>query len=93
MIVVDEDCDVLDMNEVLWRMIVSVEPQRDMVWGPITPFDLEDVEELDKPPVTQPLGFDATFASKGLKFAPINKPSPELRARVDSRWREFGLTM
>ena len=42
--------------------------------------------------MTQPLGFDATFAAKGLKFAPINKPSPDLRARVNARWREFGLT-
>jgi len=93
MIVVDEDCDVLDMNEVLWRIIVSMEPARDMYHGPINPFDLGDVVQLDKPPVTQPLGFDATFRTKGLDFAPINKPSPELRARVDARWREYGLTM
>lgn len=93
MIVVDEDCDVLDMNEVLWRMIVSVEPERDVYRGPVTPFDLGDVVALDKPPVTQPLGFDATFHSKGLKFAPINKFSPELRTSVNARWKELGLTL
>jgi 4-hydroxy-3-polyprenylbenzoate decarboxylase len=92
MIVVDEDCDVLDMNEVLWRIICCVEPERDVYKGPITPFDLADGTQLDKPVVTQPMGFDATFRSKGLQFAPMNKPSPELRARVDSRWRELGLS-
>jgi UbiD family decarboxylase len=93
MIVVDEDCEVLDMNEVLWRVICSVEPSRDVYHGPITPFDQGSRVELDKPVPTQPLGFDATFQSKGLKFAPINKFSRELRASVNARWKELGLSL
>ncbi|HEY3117064.1 MAG TPA: UbiD family decarboxylase, partial [Chloroflexota bacterium] len=93
MIVVDEDCDALDMNEVLWRMICSVEPSRDVFYGPITDPEIEDEEKVDKPVPTQPLGFDATFKSKGIKFAPINNFSRELRSHVNARWREFGLTM
>jgi UbiD family decarboxylase len=93
MIVVDEDCDALDMNEVLWRMICSVEPERDVFRGPITPFDQGNRSEVDKPVPTQPLGFDATFHSKGLEFAPINKMSRDLRSSVNARWKEFGLAL
>jgi UbiD family decarboxylase len=93
MIVVDEDCDALDMNEVLWRVICSVEPSRDLFYGPITPFEAEDAENVDKPVPTQPLGFDATFHSKGIKFAPINSFSRDLRASVNARWKELGLSL
>ncbi|MBM2810203.1 MAG: hypothetical protein HW416_962 [Chloroflexi bacterium] len=93
MIVVDEDCDVLDMNEVLWRMICCVEPGRDLYKGPIKPFDNADGTQLDKPVTTQALGFDATFHSKGLKFAPMNKLSRELRTQVNARWSELGLSV
>ncbi|HEY3117074.1 MAG TPA: hypothetical protein VGK54_10050, partial [Chloroflexota bacterium] len=93
MIVVDEDCDVLDMNEVLWRMMVVCDPDTSIFKGPVTPFEPGTRVELDKPVTTQPLGFDATFHSKGLEFAPINKLSRELRTKVNARWREFGLTM
>ncbi len=96
-ILVDEDCDIRDWDDVLWRVMQGVMPDVHMRIGP-----------RDRPsphdPLTDLYGgktssvvIDATFRAKRgpggeiVRFKPVNKVTNDLKAQVLSRWKEFGL--
>lgn len=92
-VVLDEDVDVQDRSEVIWRICNNIDPKRDITFvdGPI------DVLEhaSDIPNYGSKMGIDATkkWASEGYKRKWPNDivMSPEIKKLVDARWKEYGL--
>lgn len=89
-IVVDDDCDVRDWAEVMWRVALGVMPdahlsiseRNNAIWH--EPLEVEfDAGSC--------VFVDATFKTKRGFDRPINALSRDLKARVDGRWRELGL--
>jgi 4-hydroxy-3-polyprenylbenzoate decarboxylase len=92
-IVVDEDCDVQDVGEVVLRVTNNIDPERDIQ------FTLGPVDSLDHasrlPNYGSKMGIDATRKWKAEGF---NRPWPamiemdrETKARVDALWAKLGL--
>ncbi len=92
-VVVDEDCDVQDLREVVLRAFNNIDPERDIQ------FTLGPVDSLDHasrlPDFGSKMGIDATrkWPSEG-----FTRPWPdeirmneEVKKRVTARWNEFGL--
>ena len=92
-VVVDEDCDVQDLGEVVLRTANNIDPERDIQ------FTLGPVDSLDHasrlPNYGSKMGIDATrkWQAEG-----ITRPWPEMlvmpddvKARVDSIWSKLGL--
>jgi hypothetical protein len=77
---------------------MGVMPNEHVRIGPRTePLFHEPLEEMYEGR-TSTVVIDATFRSKRrlvdgheVTFPPVNKVSRELRARVEARWREYGL--
>ena len=90
-IVVDEDCNVRDCDEVMWRVAAAVEPERDMVIGKVHPRRQLERGEIDFNPPSHGMGIDATMKFKDSKFPPVNKVSSAPIDKVAARWDEFGL--
>ena len=63
-IVVDEDCNVRDWNDVLWRIVSSVVPDRDMFRGREYVFKPPHPGSVEFVPPTYGMAFDATFPFK-----------------------------
>jgi len=91
-VVVDEDCNVQDLNEVVWRVFNNIDPERDIQ------FTLGPVDSLDHssrmPDFGSKMGVDATrkWSSEG-----FNRPWPDeilmdakTKALVDKKWKELG---
>ncbi len=92
-IVVDEDCDVQDVGEVVLRVANNIDPERD------TQFTLGPVDSLDHasrmPNYGSKMGIDATRKWKAEGF---ERPWPAMiemdagtKARVDAIWAKLGL--
>ena len=92
-IVVDEDCDVQDIGEVVLRVANNIDPERDIQ------FTLGPVDSLDHaarlPNYGSKMGIDATRKWKAEGF---ERPWPALiemdavtKARVDAMWAKLGL--
>jgi 4-hydroxy-3-polyprenylbenzoate decarboxylase len=92
-IVVDEDCDVHDLREVVLRTSNHIDPERDIQ------FTLGPVDSLDHaarmPDYGSKMGIDATRKWPSEGFA---RPWPdeirmdeEIKARVTARWKELGI--
>jgi 4-hydroxy-3-polyprenylbenzoate decarboxylase len=92
-IVVDEDCDVQDVGEVVLRVANNIDPERDIQ------FTLGPVDSLDHasrlPNYGSKMGIDATRKWKAEGFT---RPWPamiemdrETKARVDELWDKLGL--
>ncbi len=92
-VVVDEDCDVQDIREVVLRAFNNIDPQRDIQ------FTLGPVDSLDHasrlPDFGSKMGVDATrkWASEG-----FTRPWPdeiimsrEVKERVDKMWKSLGI--
>lgn len=92
-VVVDEDCDVQDVREVVLRVANNIDPERDIQ------FTLGPVDSLDHasrlPNFGSKMGIDATrkWAAEG-----FTRPWPEMlempqpvKKRVDAIWRSLGL--
>lgn len=90
-IVVDDDCNVRDWEEVMWRVCATVEPAQHVRTGKGHDVRKRRTDEVDFIAPSAGMGIDATFRFKDAKFPPINKVSESLMARVASRWKEFGL--
>ncbi|MBM3457666.1 MAG: UbiD family decarboxylase, partial [Armatimonadetes bacterium] len=92
-IVVDENVNVHDPVEVLWRVSTSVDPQRDILFtrGPLDHLD----HAADRQFIGSKMGIDATtkWASEGFtrEWPPVIQMSPEVRQRVDAVWSRLGL--
>ncbi len=93
-VVVDEWVDVHDYEQVFFVVGANVDPKRDVVLteGPL--------DHLDHAPTLQfvggKLGIDATHKGpqEGTReWPPLIEMSPEIRARVDSRWAEYGIDL
>jgi 4-hydroxy-3-polyprenylbenzoate decarboxylase len=93
-VVVDEWVNVQDLSEVAWRVTNNIDPARDLVVveGP--------TDDLDHAALRHryggKLGIDAT--EKRAPLDRVEQPWPdeirmsdEIRQRVNSRWREYGL--
>jgi 4-hydroxy-3-polyprenylbenzoate decarboxylase len=92
-LVVDEDCDVHNMPEVVLRVANNIDPERDIQ------FTLGPVDSLDHaarlPNYGSKMGIDATRKWKAEGF---NRPWPAMiemdratKARVDALWSKLGL--
>ncbi len=92
-IVVDEDCDVQDVGEVVLRVTNNIDPERDIQ------FTLGPVDSLDHssrlPNYGSKIGIDATRKWKAEGF---DRPWPAMiemdsatRARVDALWAKLDL--
>jgi len=92
-IVVDEDCDVQDVGEVVLRVTNNIDPERDIQ------FTLGPVDSLDHasrlPNYGSKMGIDATRKWKAEGF---ERPWPAMiemdrgtKARVDALWEKLGL--
>ena len=92
-VVVDEDCDVQDMGEVVLRVANNIDPERDIQ------FTLGPVDSLDHasrlPNYGSKMGIDATRKWKAEGF---NRPWPAMiamdrgtKAKVDAMWAKLGL--
>ncbi len=92
-IVVDEDCDVQDMREVVLRVTNNIDPERDIQ------FTLGPIDSLDHasrlPNYGSKMGIDATrkWAAEG-----FTRPWPEMlrmdqatKSKVDTLWSKLGL--
>ncbi|HEY9137774.1 MAG TPA: UbiD family decarboxylase [Terriglobus sp.] len=92
-VVVDEDCDVQDVGEVVLRVANNIDPERDIQ------FTLGPVDSLDHasrlPNFGSKMGIDATrkWAAEG-----FTRPWPEMlempkdvKARVDAIWSKIGI--
>jgi len=92
-VVVDEDVDVHNLSDVLWKVGANVDPERDVcfVKGPIDVLDHASPTEL----VGSKMGIDATAKLPG-EGHPRPWPreirmSSDILALVEKRWKEYGL--
>jgi 4-hydroxy-3-polyprenylbenzoate decarboxylase len=90
-IVVDEDCNVRDWDEVMWRVVSAADPDRDVFPGKIHNAPKRNRGEVDFDPPRRGMGIDATMRFKDAKFPPVNKVSEPIMAKVVARWKEYGL--
>jgi 4-hydroxy-3-polyprenylbenzoate decarboxylase len=92
-IVVDEDCDVRDVGEVVLRVANNIDPERDIQ------FTLGPIDSLDHssrlPNYGSKMGIDATRKWKAEGF---DRPWPSMiemdsatKAKVDAIWSKLGL--
>jgi len=92
-VVVDEDCDVHDISEVVLRVANNIDPERDIQ------FTLGPVDSLDHssrlPNFGSKMGIDATRKWKAEGF---DRPWPAMvemdnktKAKVDAIWEKLGL--
>ena len=92
-VVVDHDVNVHDYREVAWKALNHVDPERDFefVLGPID--ILDHASRLAG--YGSHVGIDATTKTPGEGFTrrwPDEiKMTPEIRALVDKKWKDYGL--
>lgn len=92
-VVVDDDVDVHDPQEVVWKVLNHIDPERDVQ------FTIGPVDSLDHasrlPNLGSKMGIDATRKWPGEGFTrpwPDEiRMSPEILDRVAKRWKEYGL--
>ena len=92
-VVVDEDVDVQNEREVVWRALNNIDPERDIQFtmGPID--SLDHASRLIN--YGSKMGIDATRKWPGEGFTrpwpEVIRMSPEVKARVDALWKKAGL--
>ena len=91
-IVVDDDCNVRDWNEVMWRVVSFVVPERDVILGREFEPQVRARGEVDFDPPTRGMGIDATMRYKPEEFPPVNKVRKDLMGQVVAKWGEYGLS-
>ena len=92
-IVVDEDCDVQDLNEVTLRTANNIDPERDIQ------FTLGPVDTLDHasrlPNYGSKMGIDATrkWAAEGFtrQWPPMLRMPDDVKQRVNVLWPKLGI--
>lgn len=96
-IIVDDDCDVRNWEDVMWRVVMGVMPDKDIRIGArVDPITHEPLAALYDSKASSII-IDATFRSKSGKakgrggFPAVNKMSKELMSKVEARWKEYGL--
>ena len=92
-VVVDEDCDVQDLNEVTLRTANNIDPERDIQ------FTLGPVDSLDHasrlPNFGSKMGIDATrkWPAEGFtrQWPPMLAMPAEVKAKIDKLWPKLGI--
>jgi 4-hydroxy-3-polyprenylbenzoate decarboxylase len=92
-VVVDEDCDVQDVSEVMLRVGNNIDPERDIQ------FTLGPVDTLDHasrlPNYGSKMGIDATrkWAAEGFtrEWPQMLTMPREIKSKVDSLWKSLGI--
>jgi 4-hydroxy-3-polyprenylbenzoate decarboxylase len=92
-IVVDHDTDVRDMNQVTWRVLNNIDPERDIQ------FMMGPVDQLDHAArmacYGSKMGIDGTrkWKSEGFErdWPKELQMSDEVRSRIDALWPKLGL--
>ncbi|MFC0526855.1 menaquinone biosynthesis decarboxylase [Phytohabitans kaempferiae] len=93
-VVVDDDCDVHDYNEVAFRAFSNVDYDHDLLLtqGPVDHLDHASYQQF----WGGKAGVDATrkLPTEGYTrgWPPEAVMSPEVRALVDKRWKEYGIS-
>jgi UbiD family decarboxylase len=92
-IVVDEDCDVRNWNDVMWRVVSAADPDKDDVILGKQHEGRENprTDEQDYDPPLRGMGIDATMKFKDRYFPRVNRVSRDLMNQAASRWKELGL--
>jgi 4-hydroxy-3-polyprenylbenzoate decarboxylase len=91
-IVVDEDCNVRDWDEVMWRVVSAADPEKHIVLGKKHVLRKRLTNEVDFDPPACGMGIDATLGFKDAQFPPVNKVGAQLMEKVAARWKEYGLS-
>jgi 4-hydroxy-3-polyprenylbenzoate decarboxylase len=92
-IIVDDDVDVQNISEVLWRLGNNVSPERDMMFveGPLDVLDHASPTTLYGSKVM----IDATkkLAEEGhpREWPDAINMSPDVKKRIDDIWQKLGL--
>ncbi|MBV9269053.1 MAG: UbiD family decarboxylase, partial [Acidobacteriaceae bacterium] len=92
-VVVDDDVDVQNVSEVVWKALNNIDPERDIefVKGPVDSLD----HSSRLPNFGSKMGIDATtkWPSEGFtrRWPNVIQMSPEVVARVDALWKRAGL--
>ena len=92
-LVVDEDCDVQDMREVVLRVTNNIDPERDIQ------FTLGPIDSLDHasrlPNYGSKMGIDATrkWAAEGFTrpWPEMLRMDPTTKSKIDALWSKLGL--
>ena len=92
-IVVDDDCDVRNWNDVMWRVVSAADPDKGEVLFGMQHAAREaprtDEQDYDAP--RRGMGIDATMKFKDTYFPRVNRVNRELTSKAASRWHELGL--
>jgi len=92
-VVVDEDVDVQNHSEVVWRALNNIDPERDIefVHGPVDSLD----HASRMPDYGSKMGIDATkkMASEGFtrRWPEVLTMPADVKRRVDEMWKRAGL--
>ena len=92
-VVVDEDVDVQNPGEVVWRALANIDPERDITFvkGPIDVLD----HASPLPAFGSKMGVDATrkWPDEGFtrEWPDVLKMPAEIKAKVDTLWKDLGL--
>nr|WP_204619095.1 menaquinone biosynthesis decarboxylase [Desulforadius tongensis] len=92
-IVVDEDVDVQNVSEVMWRVFNNIDARRDtvIVDGPLD--DLDHASPIHR--YGAKMGIDATrkWPEEGYtrEWPDVIEMSADIKALVDRKWKEYGL--
>ena len=92
-VVVDHGVNVHDLSEVAWRVAGNISPAQDILFttGPLDDLDYS----TPTPRYGSKMGIDATEkgAAEGRTrpWPPEIAMSPEVKALVDGKWREYGI--
>ena len=94
-VAVDEDVDVQNHREVLWKSLCAIDPERDIqfVLGPVDTLD----HAARRQDFGSKMGVDATRKLPGegydRKWPAEARMSTEIKQRVDAMWKRLGLPM
>jgi len=92
-VVFDEDVNVQDMSEVIWRLGANIDPKRDVAFseGPVDALDHAAPQAL----FGSKMGIDATRKLPGeghnREWPDDIRMAPDVKARIDSIWGELGI--
>ena len=92
-VVVDEDVDVQDVQQVAWKALNNIDPERDIqfVMGPVDSLD----HSSRLPNYGSKMGVDATrkWPAEGFSrpWPKVIRMDPAVQRRVDELWRRAGL--
>jgi 4-hydroxy-3-polyprenylbenzoate decarboxylase len=94
-VVVDDDVDVQNHRQVLWKALCAIDPERDIqfVLGPVDTLD----HAARRQDFGSKMGVDATRKvpgeGYGRKWPAEARMNAEVRARVDALWARLGLRL